>query len=144
MTQPHIFSHLIHFISSLISFLISHFSIRWPPTRLSARLSLAIPHIRVAIRPAQLSRSHNPTIPKSHPFHSQSHFKSQFSFLNTIHNQISLSQFSSNHNFTIHLNITILISTRYIPFSIPQLAFKTQFYKSTNLYIITQMHNSTN
>ena len=51
LTSPHISSHCLSFFSY-------HFIIRWPLTRLSARLSLAISHIRVAIRLAQLSRSH--------------------------------------------------------------------------------------
>ena len=86
---PHIY---FHFVSQF-----HNFSIRWPPTRLSARLSLAIPHIRVAIRPAQLSRSHNPKIHQSHPFHSQSHINAQFSLQQCNSFHFPLSQFSTHH-----------------------------------------------
>ena len=92
-----------------------HFINKWPPTRLSARLSLAITHIRVAIRPAQLSRSHNPTIPMSHPFHSQSQ---PFSFVNTIHILIKHTLHNSTNN--IHnLNHNHICNSNHIQFTIP-------------------------
>ena len=52
MTQPHFSSH---FLSSSYKFT---FTFRWPPMRLSIWPSFAISNSRIAIRPAQLFRSH--------------------------------------------------------------------------------------
>ena len=120
MTQFYISSHLLSFRLTISQFL--NFTIRWPPTRLSARLSLVISHVRVAIRPAQLSRSH--TYLNSRVILSSSTFTSK-----TNHQQ-NTSQFSSqfttyfitniitNHSQISQLNQQLILNTIHNSFNI--------------------------
>ena len=131
---PHIY---FHFVSQFHNFSISqflNFTIRWPPTRLSARFSLVISHVRVAIHPAQLSRSH--TYLNSRVILSSSTFTSK-----TNHQQ-NTSQFSSQFTTYFITNIITNHSQNFSTQSTTYFKNNSQFLQHFNQFITTNLTKS--